>query len=163
MEAKQEREHRHTGVYGVCVSDQRLLVIRKRLGPYSGQYDLPGGRLEPSESLEQAVMREFREETGTAVRVVSSIGVCDFQVLWTLKDRSTERLHHIAMLYQVEVDRRAEVHPIEAFPEQDSDGAVWLPPEEIEPRAASPAVLQAVEWLRSHRLSVARSLFDYRT
>ncbi len=124
---------------------------------------MPGGRLEPSESLEQAVTREFREETGVAVRVVGSIGVCDFQVLWTLEDRSTERLHHIAMLYQVEVDRREEVRPVKAFPGQDSDGAAWLPPEEIEARSVSPVVLQAVDWLRSRRLSVARSLFDYRT
>lgn len=39
--------HRHLGAYGICYEDGKLLVIRKKGGPYTGRYDLPGGSLEP--------------------------------------------------------------------------------------------------------------------
>ena len=60
--------YRHMRVYTICVSNGRILVIQKVLGPYIGRYDLPGGRLERGETLEQAVMREFQEETGYCIK-----------------------------------------------------------------------------------------------
>jgi ADP-ribose pyrophosphatase YjhB (NUDIX family) len=36
---------------------------------------LPGGRVEPGESLEQAVLREVLEETSVRARVVCALGV----------------------------------------------------------------------------------------
>lgn len=56
--------YRHIGVYGICVIQDQLLVVEEILGPYTGQYDLPGGRLENYESLDEAITREFNEETG---------------------------------------------------------------------------------------------------
>ncbi|MEV4149510.1 NUDIX domain-containing protein [Amycolatopsis sp. NPDC049691] len=45
----------------------RLLLIRRRNDPGSGQWSLPGGRVEPDESDKQAVIRELLEETGLDV------------------------------------------------------------------------------------------------
>ncbi|NIK77876.1 hypothetical protein FHS15_003014 [Paenibacillus castaneae] len=42
MEDKSSKFYRHMGVYGICVVNEQILVIRKILGPYSGKYDLPG-------------------------------------------------------------------------------------------------------------------------
>ncbi|PWW06555.1 NUDIX domain-containing protein [Paenibacillus cellulosilyticus] len=64
MAEKEALFHRHIGVYGICMENNHLLVIRKMCGPYKGRYDLPGGRLENAESLH---IREFREETGSTV------------------------------------------------------------------------------------------------
>ncbi|MEV6874117.1 NUDIX domain-containing protein [Amycolatopsis sp. NPDC051128] len=55
-------------VGGIAFDDDgRLLLIRRANNPGSGQWSLPGGRVEPGESDETAVIRELREETGLDV------------------------------------------------------------------------------------------------
>lgn len=55
-------------------SHGRLLLIRRRNDPGSGRWSLPGGRVEPGESDEVAVVRELREETGLDVIPGTLIG-----------------------------------------------------------------------------------------
>jgi 8-oxo-dGTP diphosphatase len=45
----------------------RLLLIQRGHDPEAGRWSLPGGRIEPGETAEQAVVRETREETGLSV------------------------------------------------------------------------------------------------
>ena len=62
-------------VGGIVHDDQgRLLLIRRANDPGSGQWSLPGGRVEPGESDETAVIRELREETGLDVIPGTLIG-----------------------------------------------------------------------------------------
>jgi len=53
----------------------RLLLIRRRNEPGAGLWSLPGGRIEPGETGDQAVAREVREETGLSVTVGRLLGV----------------------------------------------------------------------------------------
>ncbi|MEK3916195.1 NUDIX hydrolase [Paenibacillus sp. FSL H7-0331] len=162
MDGITDNFYRHIGVYGISVDNERLLVIRKILGPYTGKFDLPGGRLETMESLELAVKREFREETGHTIKELKSIGVSDFFVLWTLKNNTVEHLHHIAVLYEASVDSWEQVSSVEAFEEQDSKGALWMSLTNVNLDNSSPLVLQAVDWIRSRTLPVVSGQFDYR-
>ncbi|WP_410569006.1 NUDIX hydrolase [Amycolatopsis sp. cmx-4-61] len=52
----------------------RLLLIRRRNNPGSGQWSLPGGRVEPGETDKEAVIRELAEETGLDVIPGTLIG-----------------------------------------------------------------------------------------
>lgn len=54
------------GVYGLVVNCGRLLFA---FYPHLGSYTLPGGGANPDETLEEALVREIKEETGLAVRV----------------------------------------------------------------------------------------------
>jgi 8-oxo-dGTP diphosphatase len=47
--------------------DGRLLLIKRGHPPEAGRWSIPGGRIEPGESDQQALVREVREETGLQV------------------------------------------------------------------------------------------------
>jgi ADP-ribose pyrophosphatase YjhB (NUDIX family) len=53
---------------------ERVLIVRRGAPPMQGIYTLPGGGVELGETLEQAVMREVREETGLAIEPLSLAG-----------------------------------------------------------------------------------------
>jgi 8-oxo-dGTP diphosphatase len=54
---------------GAVIKDEagRMLMILRGHEPAKGLWSIPGGRVEPGESDEQAVIREVREETGLEV------------------------------------------------------------------------------------------------
>lgn len=61
---------------GAVVHDAagRLLLIRRGTPPHAGRWTLPGGRVEPGETLAAAVEREVLEETGLVVRAGEEVG-----------------------------------------------------------------------------------------
>ena len=75
-------------VGAIAVLDEQLLLIRRGTGPAAGEWSIPGGRVEPGETLAEAVVRELAEETNVE-------GVCDRLVGWV------ERIgpdHHFVIL-----------------------------------------------------------------
>jgi ADP-ribose pyrophosphatase YjhB (NUDIX family) len=52
------------GVGAVVVCGARALLVRSALGEGKGEWAIPGGFVEPHETIEQAVHRELWEETG---------------------------------------------------------------------------------------------------
>lgn len=136
----------HFGVYGICESAGKLLVIHKGKGPYTGSYDLPGGRLEDNESLADAVVREISEETGYTAEVASQLGVFDFFVPYE-EEAGYTHMHHIAALYTVRISDPARAATIEVFPDQDSLGIEWITLQELSRNNASPVAVLAAEWL----------------
>jgi ADP-ribose pyrophosphatase YjhB (NUDIX family) len=61
---------------GAVVFDDagRLLLIKRGQEPARGRWSVPGGRVEPGESHEVAVVREVLEETGLDIAVIREIG-----------------------------------------------------------------------------------------
>ncbi|NMG01133.1 NUDIX hydrolase [Aromatoleum toluolicum] len=62
-------------VLAVIEHADKLVQIRRKLDPLGGYWAPPGGYVEQGESLEEAVVREAREETGLEVAVDGLIGV----------------------------------------------------------------------------------------
>jgi len=54
--------------------DNKILLIKRGTVVFLGYWALPGGRVDAGETVEQAVVREVREETGLNVKIVRKIG-----------------------------------------------------------------------------------------
>ncbi len=64
---------------GVLVHQGKVYIQKRRLDDvWPGLWEFPGGVIEPGESPESAVVREFDEETGVAVAPVEPLGVVKY-------------------------------------------------------------------------------------
>ena len=50
------------------VRDGKVLLIKRAFAPYQHLWTLPGGRIEPGESIEQCAVREIMEEVRVTIR-----------------------------------------------------------------------------------------------
>ncbi len=61
----------------LVAEDNRILIQRRPVGKQmAGLWEFPGGKIEPRETPEDALVRELREELGIAVDVSSLIPAC---------------------------------------------------------------------------------------
>ena len=54
--------------------DDKILLIKRNTVPFKGYWALPGGRMDPGETVEQTIVREVKEETGLDIAIVSKVG-----------------------------------------------------------------------------------------
>jgi len=116
-------------VAGAICDRGRLLAARRSTPPeLAGRWELPGGKLEPGESGEQALVRELREELGVEARPLERL-----PGEWPLKP---------GYVLQVWMVRLVSGEPV---PLAEHDEVRWLRPDEID----------AVDWLDQDRPAVA--------
>jgi len=68
---------RYTGKTATAIipyPDGKILLIKRNTRPFIGYWGLPGGRMDPGETIEQTIVRECKEETGLDVAVVRTVG-----------------------------------------------------------------------------------------
>jgi 8-oxo-dGTP diphosphatase len=112
-------ENRHPvpsiGVGGVLLnSHQQVLLIKRNQAPAKGLWSLPGGRLEPGESLVEACKREFHEETNLDVEVKHIVAVVD---------RRLEGFHYVIIDYWVTL---VDEHRCVPTAQSDVAEAKWI-------------------------------------
>ncbi len=83
-------------VDGLVLYEGKLVAIKRKNYPYQDLYCLPGGLVDYGETVEEAVVREMREETGLVTRVVSLVGV------YSDPDRDP-RGHVISLAFALEI------------------------------------------------------------
>ncbi len=62
-------------VDGVLIKNKKILLIKRKNEPFKDKWALPGGFVEYGEKVEDAIVREFKEETGMSVRIKKLCGV----------------------------------------------------------------------------------------
>ncbi|MFD5034227.1 (deoxy)nucleoside triphosphate pyrophosphohydrolase [Streptomyces sp. NPDC058405] len=118
-------------VAGAVYDRGRLLAARRSAPPeLAGRWELPGGKLEPGEGPEGALVRELREELGVETQPVERI-----PGEWPLKP---------GFVLQVWTARLLSGEP---RPLEDHDELRWLGPDEI----------HTVDWLDQDRPAVAEA------
>ena len=54
--------------------ENKIVLIKRNTIPFKGYWALPGGRMDPGETIEQTIVREVKEETGLDVVIVNKVG-----------------------------------------------------------------------------------------
>ncbi len=80
---------------GVVVFGNAILLLRK----YNGDWVLPKGRVEKDEQIQEAALREVREETGVDAQVERYLG----EIHYTYKENwdETNRIHKTVHWYMM--------------------------------------------------------------
>ena len=88
------------GAYGILLQNSKILLTRKKSGPYTGLWDLPGGGIEFGETPEDALRRELLEESSLAINQfdLSSIATSTGKYA---SDKGPYEFHHIGFIYKV--------------------------------------------------------------
>ena len=113
-------------VAGVLVRDGKILVQRDADG---SEYALPGGHVHLGETLESALLREYREETGAAIRCLKMLW--SEECFWAWQGRQN---HNVCFYYLIELCDASALPDLGRFiPHKDNSRVVigWLPIDQL--------------------------------
>ncbi|PHE95977.1 DNA mismatch repair protein MutT [Bacillus wiedmannii] len=98
-------------VTGILIEDEKVLLVKQKVA--NRNWSLPGGRVENGETLEEAMIREMREETGLEVKIKKLLYVCD------KPDASPSLLHITFLLERIEGEITLPSNEFDHNPIQD--------------------------------------------
>lgn len=118
-------QRRRIGAYGLCRERGRVLLTRSSdKSDFPGVWQVPGGGLEHGERPQDAVVREFLEETGLEISIVRPLTAMssvrelrDIDLVW----------HFDLIVFEVEAVRGA----LRAESAGTSDDVAWVPEEDL--------------------------------
>ena len=65
--------HRHSDEFG-----EQIFTTQRGYGEFKDGWEFPGGKIEPNESPENAIVREIKEELDTEIIVEKEIGRIEY-------------------------------------------------------------------------------------
>lgn len=65
-------------VAAVIHRQDRILATQRGYGEHRGKWEFPGGKMEPGETEEQAIVREIHEELNVGIRVESKVCTVEY-------------------------------------------------------------------------------------
>jgi 8-oxo-dGTP diphosphatase len=125
------------GVGAVVFGDEdRILLIKRGKAPHYGRWMVPGGTLEWGETLEEAAIREVREETGIEIEIET------FVELIEAITPGEDGFHFVIMDYAA----RAVSGVLAA--DSDALDAVWASLESLDTFDLTPELLRVIDKAR---------------
>jgi 8-oxo-dGTP diphosphatase len=118
--AQHPRVAADVAVFTFLSGAMHVLLVRRRYEPYQSYWALPGGLMEPDETLEQAAVRELAEETGVVDTYMEQLAT------FSAVDRDPRgRVISCCYLALVEATR------VRLQPGSDAREAAWEPLEQL--------------------------------
>ena len=65
-------------VAAIIMDGEKILATQRGYGDFKGGWEFPGGKVEPNESPERAVVREIREELSATIEVDSFVCTVEY-------------------------------------------------------------------------------------
>jgi len=127
----------------VIESADQLLIVQRAKDPDLGKLDLPGGFVDPGESLEQALVRELQEELGISVPVED----CGQYFCSSVNEYFYKGVvyHSLDMFFLIRFEQPPPITPAD-----DVGDYLWLAPADIDLDAiAFPSVRDAIRCYRA--------------
>lgn len=107
-------------VAGVLVAGAKLLVAQRNRPPeLAGLWELPGGKVAPGETDEQALARELHEELGVGVTIGARLGT-DV----ALSDAVTLRAYRV---FSDDAPQAHDHHALRWVGADELDALAWVP------------------------------------
>ena len=86
----------------VLLYRQQVALVRRAGPPLAGHWALPGGKLEPGETLAEAAVREAQEELGLVVEALAPVHVLELmEPTGPLAVGQSRRFHYVIVDMQV--------------------------------------------------------------
>lgn len=122
----------------VIVNENEILLQHKVYEDGSERYVLPGGAIEPGETIEQALIRECQEEIGTIIMVEKLLHVADF--FREKKTTPPTRRQQVELLFQCRVPENylAQNGPA---PDKHQVAVEWVALSQLEERLYPPSIV----------------------
>ena len=65
-------------VAAIIIKDQQVFATQRGYGEWKGMWEFPGGKMEPGETEEQAIVREIREELEVEIAVERKVCTVEY-------------------------------------------------------------------------------------
>ncbi len=142
MAEKQHKPTHRVGAFAIIVDDGGKILVSRRSD--SGWFNLPGGGVEPHESVPEGLIREVREETGLEVDIGRLVGVY-----------SKPQKHELVLTFQ------ATIIGGELMTSDEADYHSWVAAEELDSVKLLPKHRERIEdALRNEPAAVVKDQRD---
>lgn len=123
------------GVSACVWQGTRVLIVERAKAPMAGFWSLPGGHVEPGETVKQAALRELQEETGIEASLDHLAGLFD---LIAHDDEGQLQIHYVIACYTGRWTKGvAKAH-------SDAASVLWADRGQLEDRPFTPGVREAI-------------------
>jgi 8-oxo-dGTP pyrophosphatase MutT (NUDIX family) len=138
----------HLGVYifieEVIDGETSILLVKKNRGPYSGKYDLPGGKIEPNEEILEGLNREIQEELGVCINVYKYTDENPLVIQYL-----SSEINHIAIVFKLSgYSISLEMRKHKDVTSSDTSGWEWVKLRDLlgpKSSCGSPIVMELLE------------------